>query len=923
MHICNQQRGSEEGRQSPRRNRTLTRSIAGTTENPSPSFENNPTCIPNLPESDPESSTSTEQSGNETTYDLDPENLENLRKKLIKTVNNLTRKHEALACLRDKTLPLDEKRRALTSKNSHGVTALFWAVRRRADHALLKKMVEIGRWELVLETNTYNENILHCAVFCGSPKEVFQILVQNVEGDEGGEIKSRAAIHQQDRFGNTPFHYACDWDLSIETIQMLVGKGGNDILLKQNHKGWLPCSKNSKTQAYLDNQGGGDYQRRVRNQNISNLSFFELIMSNYLHEFKSRLTDPGGRQEILIKDSSGLSLLMVMLWFRGNALPSVQNNLSSLIKEVIEIGGEDLIHMQNNTGSNALHYAAFNNAPLDIIQLIVETAGKNIIHKKNTGEWKNTPLHDACFRQAPEEVIEYLVRNQKSTKAVLAMNNKEKIPLDLLFDADTPSDSLIMTFQRAWYDVDRDCSKKLPSHIVSKTLTWCMHAPDSDSSRVTSNNFVKSLLNQRFILSRYQMVIMMDLYVQVAIVTILSPIYLNDMLVQGDMNNTWVGIMVLVLCECWLVGREFAQVYSTPLVDYVKSFDNYIDAIEIILVALSLRQLTKDDFDIGSGFRGTLVGAIAFSWLQLLFVVGQLNYNVSIFTHAFVKIVAKLIPFALTALLIVVAFSQMFFVAGSGTGCTGWQCNAYSSFFQSSVMFLTTDWEFMEWDAFRWEGGQWRDNNWLLTVIAFLFAIVIGLLLLNMLIAVVSNVFTKVTEASENAFWETRLSFMVEINAIHRNFYLYKSPGDRKSRSHTAFERRRSFAHYDDDWMCEECSEDDMEQFFKWWYYTWKDEIPPLRTRLHYFYKHASMDEIFFPGSVFMNILFGHKYDEKVEGVHGIVALAISYIHFFFGALYAVLVFFLGLVSFGSTWTKEVNQVLFFGPIGDERGGRR
>ncbi len=283
-------------------------------------------------------------------------------------------------------------------------------------------------------------------------------------------------------------------------------------------------------------------------------------------------------------------------------------------------------------------------------------------------------------------------------------------------------------------------------------------------------------------------------------------------------------------------------------------------------------------------------------------------------------------PLALAAVVIVIAFSQMFYVAGSGMDCTGWQCNANSAFFQSSVMLLSTDWDFMDWNDFQWEGDVLSgSNNWLLTAVAFLFAIIIGILLLNMLIAVVSNVFTEVSEASENAFWETRLLFMVEINAIRRHFCIRDS-GQFKLLSRSLGTEsesvddinRISFACYNDEWIQEECSEEDLERFFKWWYYSWRHECPPLQVRLHYFYKHASTSEIFFPGDVFMNILFGLKYNQKVDGPQAIIALAISYVHFISGAVCAILVCVLGLVTFGLSWTKEVREVLFFGPVDNE-----
>ena len=104
------------------------------------------------------------------------------------------------------------------------------------------------------------------------------------------------------------------------------------------------------------------------------------------------------------------------------------------------------------------------------------------------------------------------------------------------------------------------------------------------------------------------MVIMMDLYVQLAIVAVLSPLYFNDMFLAGKMDNIWLGIFILAICFCWLLGREFAQIYSSPLGQYVVEYDNYIDLAQIILVALVLSGLIQardlDDIGVGSGFRG-------------------------------------------------------------------------------------------------------------------------------------------------------------------------------------------------------------------------------------------------------------------------------------------------------------------------------
>ena len=102
--------------------------------------------------------------------------------------------------------------------------------------------------------------------------------------------------------------------------------------------------------------------------------------------------------------------------------------------------------MKNSNDCNALHYAAFNEAPLEIIKVLVNIGGHDIINEQN--HWKNTPLHDACLRGALEDVLEYLVKNQRGTEALLTMNDDGDTPLDILFQAEADYDSRIAAMRK-------------------------------------------------------------------------------------------------------------------------------------------------------------------------------------------------------------------------------------------------------------------------------------------------------------------------------------------------------------------------------------------------------------------------------------------------------------------------------------------
>jgi hypothetical protein len=84
------------------------------------------------------------------------------------------------------------------------------------------------------------------------------------------------------------------------------------------------------------------------------------------------------------------------------------------------------------------------------------------------------------------------------------------------------------------------------------------------------------------------------------------------------------------------------QLFATRLETFVRSYANYIDISQIVLVVWSigiLRQVEEgQDLVHSSSFRGIMISATALSWLGLLVVIGHLNYNISVFISAFVKV---------------------------------------------------------------------------------------------------------------------------------------------------------------------------------------------------------------------------------------------------------------------------------------------
>lgn len=266
-------------------------------------------------------------------------------------------------------------------------------------------------------------------------------------------ITRREALLVQDKISNTPLHYACSWCEDIDTITYLIKKGGKEGLLLENENDHVPSVKSSFIAGPLGatcrDVGGDEYMKRTAMYKTDELSMHDLIKLNRISEAERRLKDKNLKKEQLFQDGNTerrLNCLMVALWFYGNSAPSFRQELCNFIKHMARVGGEKLVTMKNSNDCNALHYAAFNNAPLEIVKVLVETAGNDIIHEPNL--WDNTPLHDACLRMAPEEVLEYLANNQQGTEALLMMNTEKKTPLDILFQAEADCDSRIVAIRK-------------------------------------------------------------------------------------------------------------------------------------------------------------------------------------------------------------------------------------------------------------------------------------------------------------------------------------------------------------------------------------------------------------------------------------------------------------------------------------------
>jgi hypothetical protein len=403
---------------------------------------------------------------------------EKIKNKSYSDYLTLTRQHEVLVFLNDKTID-DNKKKAVMKQGEGGLTLLILAIIRHLDHSLIKKMVEIGGNDLVILTNKYDSNALQYAAQRGSSNDIMKTLI-----DEGG----KDLILHKDVHGNTAMDYASAWGVSMEPIKHMVEVGGQEALMTTNNSKQVPHSNDTTYQIKMNEQ-----------KNSTKVSMDNLIRLNKLEEAESRLDDKEEVRKLLVLDPiTEWNSLMLALFFVGIVSPAFHSRLLSLIRKMVQKGGKELVLVTDKQKNNALHFALFHKAPLDVIKLLVETAGQAVMtHEQNN--WEYTPLHAGCKELASVEVIEYMAQ-KGGIEALKLTNDDGNTPLDILFDAkiaSVVSDTHITALQRVWYELDphgsRECSKKTEQNI----FRWIKSIDIID---LKNNNFLKAFLNDRFVM---------------------------------------------------------------------------------------------------------------------------------------------------------------------------------------------------------------------------------------------------------------------------------------------------------------------------------------------------------------------------------------------------------------------------------------
>jgi len=669
-----------------------------------------------------------------------------------------------------------------------------------------------------------------------------------------------------------------------------------------------------------------------------------------------------------------------------------------VVKALVEKGGEETVTEVRVCGFNAIHYACWGNASLDVITYLLGIGGKTALLEQSTVGGA-TPLHIACNRYKSSEsnslsaVIRLFVEVGE-LDLFIALDKNNEMPLHglLLKNKQGVDVKAIETYFDEWYkfkipgqsiasitgqtsgftnhpntnestnDALRETETSSTNHpnpneSINNALREALHEAHHKytqqllethidaKSQILKSAFMQEYLTERFIEPRPLAVLIMDLYIQILIVMVYS--FFINLRSDNSVDSTIIK-WILIICIVWRSLREMCQVVTSPLSAYLSSVSNWFDVTQIICLVITLGHL---DFQSSSSSDAEVFATIL-AWFELFTEISIFNYSLGVFYAAIVKVMKRLWPFLITALMFVATFAHAYFIGGPEDVelCNNVPTNPDPEELAENLE------EFMKAGGFtctRWDSYQYAFENlfafeyppgffW----IPLFYSLVMLILLLNIIIAVVCNEFAVVIDKSEVAFWSARLEIVNELASVvfakYSSFSLASRVqelwGDNLvSTSEVSLYKRIDLNLLLEssvwDGLCNNNEED--KDLLHWWYGRSRGiKTPDLRARVKFFMTHSVPKDIFFPANVFENIILGYNRSEgigiksngdeskgRICGLQPVtimkwtwqkIAVGLCSIIFMvaINSLF-VIVFISGWLSFGVLWPDMMKKQLF------------
>lgn len=636
---------------------------------------------------------------------------------------------------------IEESPEAVYIKDSFGRYPLHIACDNPNTHASVVKMLLGEKEDLVLKPTKYLKRLpLHIALDRGLDASVIAILL-----DADGKFKSIRATND---ISCRPIHSALKKRLSAQTISLLLEADANlyageddefaDIYSK--FRGLLPIHIACLTGASRDV--------------VSLLLDKDISGKTLVARAEGSITKNAGIHLSLresIRKGSTEGKIPVHLAIARRSVETIK-----LLLKRAEIEGEsdESIYLQDKRGRVALHMACINNISHEVVKLLINI-DKEKVNVGRIDSYGKLPIHYACdHKDAQKKSVSLLLHAEREREEIEMTDNNNANHSRSISDGKSP----------IWYAVKAGAPADVLETLM-KEDGFCLEGFDRRAMRkdlaevIKDKTSLQKLLNKRLAIRRNNVRINLRFVADLGSLIcfyIAIEQYAVDERSDVIINFLWFFVSIFILNELEQIRIESLKVYLLEL-------SNWYEMTMIALLSLSVTILFSWEIcDSNNGNESICThSSILFTATGILLVVNVVKtlqgffLPFALFGSGLYNIFKTLTPFLTVSLLILVAFTNSYRIAVNfADENTTWdpetthgQC--VESF---SSCFLTVLQGFFG-------GGGDATTGWL----DIAFGILIAIILLNVVIAIVSDSWEDSKGTAAYAFWSSRVERLSQL----------------------------------------------------------------------------------------------------------------------------------------------------------------
>lgn len=462
--------------------------------------------------------------------------------------------------------------------------------------------------------------------------------------------RQNAAMHQG-QFLTTTLHMVCKLtDPPVDVVESLIGCSEETVTWPDSN-GWLPlhhaCANGASgkvlallVEAYPE----GKVKQDKRYRTPLHFAFFR----KDAHEDKMSLKADNARKSMNPNDDDEDDV--------GNSMPEI----------VALLADSGAAELQDEGGMLPMHYASAYGTTREVLEVLLEVYPESITKRENKGR---NPLHLAmvnAHRKSSPIVVGFLLE-VNAAEIMNVHDDDSHLPIHLLSMASKFPEEKIMERRNA-----SDCLQLYLDARPKATadfLTAIQTLPEWLRDIAVISDHIQNILNHKIVQKFPTMILILDFVFLIMVIVVfeITTSQTIDYLFEGTTTPTNPALVSLTfVAGAYFLLREMVQIVSLVALgnagSWIGDMGNWLDVALIFLIFYFGGVMFTNSPMSADAFRSGTAITKGIMWMSVISFLKSTQVEFSVFVSGVFYVVQRLAAFLLALSVILLMFSQMFYI---------------------------------------------------------------------------------------------------------------------------------------------------------------------------------------------------------------------------------------------------------------------